>query len=216
MLEKLDLYDVVTSLLHGTLLLASGLVLFPQAMDFVRHIELPEIVLSIMFVSTAYFFGQVITALSSMIQPFLFWTWGGMPSKRVFSEQFPEKYLSSDLINRAKDALQRTSDVKLSDAALFSKAMAVARKAEGSLSERHNQMYAYNRTTLINLILILGLFVCSFFGGICKDFSVCRIIIVSVGFVLLLILHWHRARQRSFYYVREVLVVAERELSGGV
>ena len=96
MLEKFDFYDVVTSLLHGTLFLAASLVLFPQVMDRVRPLEISEIVVSIMFVSISYFFGQVITTISSILQPFLFWTWGGMPSRLVFNGQFPEKSVRNE------------------------------------------------------------------------------------------------------------------------
>ena len=151
MIDKFDIYDIVTSLLHGTLFLVASVVLFPKTISVVRPLEISEVVMSAMFISGAYFLGQAITSISSLLQPFLFWTWGGMPSKIVFGGRFPEKYLSADLIGLAKKALQKSSDVKLSDAALFNKAMGIARKAEGSLSERHNQMYAYNRATFCKL-----------------------------------------------------------------
>ena len=216
MIERIDIYDAMTSLLHGTLFLATSFVLFPQVINVVHPLEAFEVLQSIIFICIAYFLGQIITSISSFTQPLLFWTWGGMPSAIVFSGHFPEKYLAADVIDLAKNALQKTSDIKLSDAALFSKAMGIARKVEGSLSERHNQMYAYNRTALTDLILMLGLFVISCFCGLCKDFGAGRIVAIFVVLGMLLILHWYRAKQRAFYYVREVIVVAERELSGGV
>ena len=216
MIDKFDIYDIVTSLLHGTLFLGASFVLFPQAINNVRPLDISEVVMSAMFISVAYFLGQAITSISSLLQPFLFLTWGGMPSKIVFGGGFPEKYLSADLIGLAKKALQKSSDVKLSDAALFSKAMGIARKAEGSLSERHNQMYAYNRTTLCNLILLLGLFIASCFHGSCREFGWTAIAATLICIAFLLLLHWYRAKQRAFYYVREVLIVAECELAGGV
>lgn len=216
MIDKFDIYDIVTSLLHGTLFLGASIVLFPQVMNVVHPLEISEVVLSAMFISVAYFLGQAITSISSLLQPFLFWTWGGKPSRIAFSGRFPEKYLSADLINFAKKALQKTSEKVLSDAALFNIAMGIARKAEGSLSERHNQMYAYNRATLCNLILLLGLFIVSCFHGFCRNFGGIKIVVVLSCFALLLVLHWYRAKQRAFYYVREVIVVAGRELSGGV
>lgn len=215
MIDKFDIYDIVTSLLHGTLFLVASVVLFPKTISVVRPLEISEVVMSAMFISGAYFLGQAITSISSLLQPFLFWTWGGMPSKIVFGGRFPEKYLSADLIGLAKKALQKSSDVKLSDATLFNKAMGIARKAEGSLSERHNQMYAYNRATFCNLIFILGLFILSCFYGRCKCLCCTQVIGIVIGLLLLLLLHWYRAKQRAFYYVREVLVVAERELAGG-
>ena len=215
MLDKIDIYDVVTSLLHGTLFLVAGCVLFPQSMKVISPLEMSEVVSSIAFISIAYFTGQVITSVSSLIQPFLFWIWGGMPSNVVFKGKIPNKYIPYDMVELARIALQKTSPMPLSDAAIFSKAMGIARKADGSLSERHNRMYAYNRITFCNLALILGMFALSCFWGECKSFSYKQIAGVTIVFILLLLLHCYRAKQRAFYYVREVLIVAERELLGG-
>lgn len=215
MLEKIDIYDAVTSLSHGTLFLVAGYTLFPQATKLVPPLEISEFASSIAFICIAYFIGQVITSLSSIIQPFLYWTWGGRPSKLAFDGKMPDKYLSYDMVKLARAILQKSSSNNLSDAAIFNKAMGIARKAEGSLSERHNRMYAYNRVTLCNLALILGMFVLSCFYGRSKSFSCVQSAGIVIGFILLLLLHWYRAKQRAFYFVGEVLVVAERELSRG-
>lgn len=216
MLEKIDIYDVVTSLLHGTLFLVAGLVLFPQIAKVSHPLGSSEFLSSIAFISIAYFVGQVITSLSSMIQPFLFLTWGGMPSKLAFQGSIPDKYLSCDMAELARSTIQKTASMPLSDAAIFSKATGIARKAEGSLVERHNRMYAYNRAAFCNLLLISSLFALSCRYGLCKSYSFLQIVGMAIGFLLLLLLHWYRAKQRAFYFVREILVVAERELSGGV
>jgi hypothetical protein len=216
MLEKIDIYDAMTSLMHGTLFLMAGYALFPYAMKMISPLEVSEFASSIAFVCIAYFVGQVITSVSSMIQPFLFWTWGGMPSKLAFEGKIPDKYLSYDTVKLVRAALQKTSQNNLSDSAIFNKAMSIARKADGSLSERHNRMYAYNRVTFCNLILVLALFVLSCFYGQGKGLCCAQIICIVIGFLFMLLLHWHRAKQRAFYYVREVIVVAEREVSGGV
>lgn len=216
MIEKLSIYDLMTSVLHGTIFLVAVLMLFPQIINILHPVEVPEILLSVIFVCITYFWGQVITSISSIMQSLLFLTWGGKPSERVFKGKFPQKYLSLDLINLAKKELQKTSDMELSDDTLFYKAMSIARKADGSLSERHNQKYAYNRVALCNILLIFGLFVISCFYGLCANINTGKFVITLVVFGLFLILHWYRAKQSAFYYVREVLVVAERELSRGV
>jgi hypothetical protein len=215
MIEKFDIYDAVTSLLQGTIFFSACLVLFPQTMKIVGPLGDSEIVLTLMSVSIAYFIGQVVVSISSMIQPFLFWSWGGKPSKLAFEGKLPEKYISVDMVELARTALKKSSSLELSDAALFNKAMSIARKADGSLSERHNQMYAYNRASFCNLLLILGLFAMSCNYGLCKNLSIIHIFGIVIGFLLLLLLHWYRTKQRAFYYVREVLIVAERELSRG-
>ena len=216
MLEKIDIYDIVTSFVHGTLFVMACLVLFPQCLDVVRILAVPEIVATLMFVSLTYFLGQSIVAVSSILQKALFWTWGGTPSECVFNGRFPKKYLSSDMIDHVREVLKRTTSDELSDEALFLKASGIARASKGSLSERHNQMYAYNRVTITNLLLVIGLVILSRFEGLGANISLTGFALLLGVLVLLLILHWIRARQRAFYYVREVLVAAERGLEGGV
>lgn len=216
MIEKFDIYDMVTTILHGTLFVASCIVLSPKTTRVLATLNMPETISATIFICTAYFAGQVITAISSIIQPFLFWTWGGKPSDRIFVGAFPESYLSPDFVETAIASLRNASPKGSSNTSLFSKAMAIARKADGSLSERHNRMYAYNRVALVNTFLISLVFIHSCFYGLCMSCNSKTITCIGIGLVSLVFIHWYRAKQRAFYYVREVLVVAERELAGGV
>ena len=215
MLEKLELHDVVTALLHGTLLIGATVVLFPKLLDFIGMSDLPEGIPTLFFLFWAYFIGQVLVALSSFSQDLLYRTWGGKPSDHVFDGTFPEKYLPADSIKSAKCALQKRFGEHFSDRALFSVAMGIARKAEGSLSERHNQMYSYNRVCLTNLLIVSCLFAVSCFRGRCATLTGWEILVVAGGLLVLVFLHWYRAKQRAHYYVSEVVRVAERELAGG-
>lgn len=215
MLEKFEIHDIVTALLHGTLLMGITAVLFPNLLAFVEIPDLPEGIPTLFFLFAAYFSGQVIVAISSFTQGLLYRTWRGKPSEQVFDGYWPEKYLNADSIKSAKLALQRVCGEACSDKALFSRAMGIARKAEGSISERHNQMYSYNRVCLTNLLIVSCLFALSCFWGRCATLTCGEIGIVAVALLGLLVLHWYRAKQRAFYFVSEVLRVAERELAGG-
>lgn len=215
MLEKLELHDVVTALLHGTLLMGATVVLFPEVVACARIPEFPEGIPTLLFLFAAYFLGQVLVALSSFGQDFLYCTWGGKPSDQVFDGAFPEKYLSSDSIKSAKRALQKICGNDCAGKALFSKAKGIARKAEGSLSERQNQMYSYNRVCLATLFVVAGLFAMSCRWGRCASMTCGTRFMVWCALLGLLWLHWYRAKQRAFYYVSEVLRVAEREISRG-
>ena len=214
MLEKLELHDVVTALLHGTLLMGVTLVLFPKVVDSIGIPNLPEGIPTLFFLFGAYFIGQVLVALSSLGQGLLYKTWGGKPSDHVFDGTFPEKYLPADSIKSAKCALQKRYGENFSGKALFSAAMGIARKAEGSLSERHNQMYSYNRVCLTNLLIVSCLFALSCFRGRCATLTGWEILVVAGGLLGLVLLHWYRAKQRAHYYASEVVRVAERELAG--
>ena len=207
--------------MHGTLFIFALLYFFPDMVGIfvfvdyeVPRFQFPDSILLLIFMSLAFFWGQTIMALSSYFQWFLFLTWGGKPSDKVFSGSFPQKYLSDDLIKLAKEKLQSSFATPCSDSALFSKAKCIARKAEGSLSERHNQMYAYNRIAFLNILAISIIFLCSCYFGICEWIPMWCRCVLGIIFFLLLCIHWYRAKQRAFYYVSEVIIVAERELSG--
>lgn len=213
MLERFDLYDITTSLLHGVLLLAALIFLFPQLNETVNLSQLSESFSVIIFISIAYVTGQIITTVSSLFQFLLFWTFGGKPSDKVFSGKFPVEYLPRDIVSSAKEKLQKSLGVTASDSALFLKAASIAKKAEGSLSELHNRMYAFNRSAVMTDLAILCLFIISWFYGRFVPYSCCQKFWIVIGFIIVIFLHWNRARQRALYYVREVIIVSERELS---
>jgi hypothetical protein len=58
----------------------------------------------------------------------------------------------------------------------------------------------------------LALFIFSFWGGLASRLTWRQDISILVVLGLLLTLFWYRAKQRGFYYVREVLLCAERHI----
>lgn len=213
MIEKLDLYDVLTALLHGVLFMTYCCTLFPSLQTSVQNIALPESVLIVMFVATAYFIGQTLSVLSNMLERPLFLTWGGKPSDITLKRQKSSPYINRDTVVLALEKLRQKYGDDTSTEALFAAAMTIARSAEGSLSERHNRMYAYYRMTIANLILCSGVFALSCFRGIGVDMSIGTRCLLLGLLLVLIALHWFRAKQRAFYFVREVLLVAVRELT---
>lgn len=212
MLEHFDLYDITTSLLHGVLILAALLFLFPQLNETLNLLSLPESLSVIIFISIAYVTGQIITIISSLSENLLFITFGGKPSDKVFIGKFPVEHLPMGIVSSAKEKLQKSLGGTSSDSALFLKAASIARKAEGSWSEIHNRMYAFNRSAIITYLAILSLFIISCFYGRFVSYTCCQKFWIVIGFIIVILLHWKRAKQRALYYVREVIIVSEREL----
>ena len=58
----------------------------------------------------------------------------------------------------------------------------------------------------------LGIAGASWAGGLLTFWAWWRSGVVIVALLLLLILAWYRAKQRGIYYVREVLLIAEKVL----
>ncbi len=92
--------------------------------------------------------------------------------------------------------------------------MTLAESAPSSRAPAFNIAYAYHRALLLAAATLLFVLVIATRYGVLHGApwkqTAC---IISVAIVLILLL-WHRAKQRSFYYVREVLLTAERVLDG--
>jgi len=101
-----------------------------------------------------------------------------------------------------------------SERSLFLRAMQLAQCAGNARVQRFNSLYAYHRGLLVLVLIAFALLVASFQWGAAAAW-VCGWKCVGVAATLsLLVLTWHRAKQRAYYYVREVLLTAERVLDG--
>lgn len=215
MVEKIDLYDITTAMLHGVLFLAYTFFLFPQIIVEMKGVELPEVVIVIVFIAITYFCGQVLSAIASMMQRFLDWSWGGKPSDIVMDKRDGCGYISCSAIDRAITMLKNNCGGDTSNRSLFNAAIVIARSSASSLTERHNRMYAYYRVCFVNLLLCIVSFFLSCSCGRGHGMAWSTRIVSVLTLLLLITLHWIRAKQRAFYFVREVLFVATRELTKG-
>ena len=57
MIEKIELYDLLTAVLHGVLFLAYVMAFFPQGVRGVSCSEMPEAVVVMVFIALSYFCG---------------------------------------------------------------------------------------------------------------------------------------------------------------
>ncbi|HUT61716.1 MAG TPA: hypothetical protein VNA25_28090 [Phycisphaerae bacterium] len=213
MTEKLDYYDILGSLVPGVLLVCWVPVCFPTVTEAFPGTSLPEAFSVIAFVALAIFAGQVVQSIGSLIEKPLFWTWGGQPSDRAMREGLGRRYLPEDAASRIRARLASVVGPNASDRSLFLYAMQCTDSTGIGRSPRFNSLYAYHRALLVLVIAALLLLLASAEWGAAKDWPVLKLRLVEAGMLLLIILVWHRAKQRAFYYVREVLLSAEKVLS---
>lgn len=139
-------------------------------------------------------------------------SWGGRPSGAAMSGVLGSRYLPTDSSDRIRGKLRNAVSPDASDRSLFLYAMALAEADSGSRSGSFNGAYAYHRALLVSSMLLLGIGVASARYGALRHFSAGVQLALSAVAVALIVLLWHRCRQRAFYYVREVLLTAERLL----
>jgi hypothetical protein len=211
MMEKLDYYDILTVIIPGTLLVIWIPICFPALSALVSTVNFPEAFEVIALTALAIFFGQIVQALASMIEPLIYKTWGGRPSDKALTEGL-ERYLPKDSATRIRGKLVTAVGKDTSDMSLFLFAMQLCTGASVSRVSQFNSLYAYHRSLFVLIVLAIGLLVASVVWGAASLWTLGGQLSVLIAFAMLLVLIWYRTKQRASYYVREVLLTAERVL----
>lgn len=148
----------------------------------------------------AYVIWYFINAFWAWVEWFLFWSWWGKPSsqlldgKKCWRIYFYEYEKVKQLLNNKAKKPNPTNDN------LFGIAMRLV--DETSKVESMNWQYAFSRALFITTIIGWFLLVSNFY---CYAFF-------WLTFLFLLLVVWHRAKERWFYYAKEVLQEALNEL----
>ena len=209
MSDKFDYYDLLGVLVPGLLLICWVPFCFPEAAQLVAGTKFPEAFSVVLCTAIAVFMGHVIQALASLVEPFLYRTWGGRPSDTALAGTL-SKYLPRDSAERIRKTLIEAIGREPSDRSIFLHAMQLSEGASVGRVARFNSLYAYHRSLLVLLTLGLILFLTSMIWGAARAWSWTHCIAVFVILFGLLVLFWNRTRQRACYYAREVLLTAER------
>ena len=211
MTDKLELYDVLSVLVPGTLLVGLVPICF-RSLLHIHGASFPAAFAVLLLTGLAIFLGFIQQALGSLIEPFLEKTWGGRPSKRVFAGGLGNRYLGKEEADRIKPKLIKAVGEGQSDAGLFRYASQMSDAAEIGRCTRFNGLYAYHRSLLSTCIASTVLFLASAVWGSAAALSLSQKGLVLLGALVLSLLMWHRTRQRSLYFAAEVLMTAERVL----
>jgi hypothetical protein len=211
MTDKFEMYDVLSVLIPGTLLVGLIPLCFP-AVVHVTEAKFPSAFAVLLLTGLAVFLGFIVQALSSFIEPLLEYSWGGRPSRRIFSEGLGLRYLGIDEANRVKQKLVLAAGPGQSDTAIFRYASQLSDAASVGRCTRFNGLYAYHRSLLTATMVSILLFSTSIEWGAAVGLSMGRVCLLLIGACLLTVLLWHRTKQRSLYFAAEILLTSERVL----
>jgi hypothetical protein len=212
LIDKLDYYDLFGILVPGMLLSYAVPVLFPQVKT-IMAVGFPAAIEVLVFTALAVFVGHIIQAIASAIEhPVLFRSWGGVPSDIALTAGLGDRYLSADAAARIDAKLRTKLGEKASSRSVFVGAITLANATPASRAQTFNSLYAYHRALLVTLAAAFVLLIASAGWGAAAHWSGGLLAVCIIALVSLLFLVFVRTRQRAFYYVREVLYVAERAL----
>ena len=212
MQDKFDIYDVLGVLVPGVLIVCAVPLAFPGVAKAVGEAALPDGFAFVGLTAAGVFAGYLVQALASLIEPLLNKTWGGRASERALSGGLGNRYFAAADGARIRAKLLTLANPDASDQSLFYIAMQRAENAGSSRAPRFNALYAYHRALVVLTLSALSMFIFSFWGGLASRLTWKQNVSIVVVLVLLLVLFWHRARQRGYYYVREVLLCAEQQI----
>lgn len=211
MTDKFNAYDILGILVPGMLLLVWLPICFPALAHQPTDFHFPDTFLVLALTALAVFLGQLIQALASLVEPAIYWTWRGRPSDRALSEGL-KAYFPPDSARRIKQKILDALPANNKGHSLFLFAIEQSALANNSRVAQFNTLYAYHRALLVLAILGGLTFGASIFWGRFAEWTAAQQTVAIILFLLLALLFWYRAWQRACYYVREVLLTAERVL----
>ncbi len=212
MSDKFSVYDLLASVVPGTLIVCLLGVAVPDLAAAVKDLRLPDAFALIALVALALFVGNVVQAVASLTDPLLFWMWGGRPSERCLQHGLGDRYMPKETADRIRRKLVAAVGGTPSDRSLFLYAMQQAESASPQRVTTFNALFAYHRALLILTLVAVFLGVAIVCGQGPAGWTPGLRWGFLAGALLLLVLLFHRTKQRAFYYVRELLLTAERVL----
>ncbi len=208
MAEKFEYYDLLGTLVPGILMLSWIPVCFPALMS-VKGPSYPEAFAVLALTALAVLIGQLLQALGSILmEPVLNYSWGGRPSEKVFKEGLGN--FKKENADRIRSKLEAKVGTGSADQSLFLYAMQLSESAKDSRVPRFNSLYAYHRNLCAAIAAAILSFVSSFYGGFASSLSFPMALLAILGLLAVLLVVVRRTKQRADYYVREVLMTAER------
>lgn len=211
---RLTYYDVVAHVVPGTIVLGV-LALMPPVFGFAVPSPKSGLVVVAAGGPLAYAVGQVVQALSSIVQPIYYRLWGGMPSAVIL--EGGSNLLNGPRLTRIITALgsyfDAPADTPAERNALFSEAMALCNAQGLGRVDNFNASYAFHRALLTtgwasSLALLVALVLSAV--GITSTSHTFRpaLVYLLVLALLFTVVEFVRARQRGEYFSVEVLNTA--------
>ncbi|WP_448103473.1 hypothetical protein [Pedobacter panaciterrae] len=181
-------YDILSSLVPGFLILLAGLNVFE--IDFDKD-------LLVAYTTVAFPLGYVMNSLSSWLEDFYFWTWGGRPSSKMLeagsSGVWKVKFYNSAKVRQA--LIDASGNSQATNDELFQYACRYATGEKDSKVEDLSASYVFARSLLTAVVIGMPVL-------LVQNYEDWRywIVLIPTLFVL-----WLRCKQRAYFYVRQVL-----------
>lgn len=183
---KFSIYDMLSNIIPGFLIFFSLLILADYSF---RDLDITITLMA------AYIIGYLNNTISSWSEGLIFWSWGGKPSDQILSGKniWKVKFYDNE---KVKEYLTKESNFSNpSNDELFQIAMRYANLSTNERVRNFNSNYALSRNLIISFIITAIIINIKYWFNVW----------IVGNSVLLIIIVWLRAKQRGFYFAREVL-----------
>lgn len=190
---KFKYYDLLSHLIPGMVILFTVKLFYKDTLP-----ELPAIPL----LAIAFVIGYFTNTISSWLEGIYFFISGGNPIDNFFENKgiWKVRYYNGSKIK--KKLLTKLQFSELSNSELFSEAMRIANSTDSTRLDDFNSIYAFSRSILTTVIISGGLLIQA------RPQNLLIYIIILILFIIALL----RFKQRSGYYIREVLNITENTI----
>lgn len=179
-------YDLLSHLVPGYLIYQ----VLVNTIDKIPDLQiLPEIAI-------AFILGFIVNALSSWIEDFIYWTWGGKPSNKLLKGQGTYKVKFHEFEKAYTSLKEESGENNPKTEKLFEIAMKYALLSNNKKIDDLNASYAFSRV-LLTCTLTISILI--FYNYYTNYLSYCILI-------PLIVIVWLRAKDKGYYYAKEVLI----------
>ena len=105
-------------------------------------------------IAIAFILGFLVNAISSWIEGFFYWTWGGRPSDKILKGQGTHKTKLHELKKIYKSLKKESEEDNPKTAKLFEIAMRYADYSNNEKVNDFNASYAFSRALLTSLLIV--------------------------------------------------------------
>mgnify|MGYP001126843548 CR=1 FL=1 len=173
-------YEVISHLIPGYLIYQVVVILYP---------DLPKIDI-IPSIAIAYILGYVNNALSSWVESFIYWSWGGKPSTKLLQGKgtYKVKFYEADYARKLLK--EELTDEYRSEDQLFGIAMRYSDYENSERVKDFNASYAFSRSLLISICICSIVILINYYQSLMS----------YIVLIPLIVILWFRAKDRGYYY----------------
>lgn len=181
-------YDILSKLITGLLISFIAIKLYIPSFDLDKSGGI------IFITGLGYIVGYFVDTFSSWLESFYHFTWGGKPSDRFMAGKGIWKVAVPSNLKEIKKHLKSSVGSKsIQDKELFS--IALRNEKSERVGDFYN-LYAFSRSLLTSFLILFFLLIPMFY-------SYWTFYAISL---FIIIITWLRAKQRAYYFVKEVLI----------